>query len=435
MSNVEVGLIGLGAGLLLIAFRVNIGVALGLVSFIGIATILNLTAAWGMVTAVPFNFVGDWNLTAVPMFLFMGYVASASGLTSGLFRAMRMFLVRLPGGLAVASVGACGLFAAASGSSVATASAMARIATPEMLRYGYDKGLASGVVAASGTLGSLIPPSILLVLYGYFAEASIGQLFIAGFLPGLVSVLLYMAMISTRVMVNPALAPGIDEEITWRDRLQSLRGVWPLPVLIVGVLAGIFLGVFTPTEAGAVGAFLALVIAAIRRTLTWAVFRNAVVETLSGTAGIFLVVIGTVLLTRFMALSGLPSFLAEQFIQLGTGEILVVLLVALIYVILGMFVDSIGLMLLTLPIVLPIAREAGMDLVWFGIIVVKLLEIGLVTPPVGLNVYVIKGSLGNLVSLPQIFRGVLWFLAMDVVALILIVAFPALSLWLPSLMR
>jgi tripartite ATP-independent transporter DctM subunit len=236
-------------------------------------------------------------------------------------------------------------------------------------------------------------------------------------------------------MVNPALAPGIDEEITWRDRLQSLRGVWPLPVLIVGVLAGIFLGVFTPTEAGAVGAFLALVIAAIRRTLTWAVFRNAVVETLSGTAGIFLVVIGTVLLTRFMALSGLPSFLAEQFIQLGTGEILVVLLVALIYVILGMFVDSIGLMLLTLPIVLPIAREAGMDLVWFGIIVVKLLEIGLVTPPVGLNVYVIKGSLGNLVSLPQIFRGVLWFLAMDVVALILIVAFPALSLWLPSLMR
>jgi tripartite ATP-independent transporter DctM subunit len=435
MSNVEVGLIGLGAGLLLIAFRVNIGVALGLVSFIGIATILNLTAAWGMVTAVPFNFVGDWNLTAVPMFLFMGYVASASGLTSGLFRAMRMFLVRLPGGLAIASVGACGLFAAASGSSVATASAMARIATPEMLRYGYDRGLASGVVAASGTLGSLIPPSILLVLYGYFAEASIGQLFIAGFLPGLVSVLLYMAMISTRVMVNPSLAPGVDEQITWHDRLQSLRGIWPLPVLIVGVLAGIFLGVFTPTEAGAVGAFLALVIAAIRRTLTWSVFRNAVVETLSGTAGIFLVVIGTVLLTRFMALSGLPSFLAEQFIQLGTGEIVVVLLVALIYVVLGMFVDSIGLMLLTLPIVLPIAREAGMDLVWFGIIVVKLLEIGLVTPPVGLNVYVIKGSLGNLVSLPQIFRGVLWFLAMDVVALILIVAFPALALWLPSLMR
>jgi tripartite ATP-independent transporter DctM subunit len=434
MGNIAIGFLGIGCGLFLIALRVQIGVALGLVSFFGIATILNAKAAWGIVTAVPFNFVGEWNLTAVPMFLFMGYVASSTGLTFGLFRAMRLFMSRLPGGLAVASVGACALFAAASGSSVATASAMSRIATPEMLRYKYHPGLASSVVAASGTLGSLIPPSILMVLYGFFAEVSIGKLFIAGFLPGLVSALLYMVMIVGRVVVKPALAPPVDDRPTAAERMEALRDIWPLPVLILGVLAGIFLGVFTPTEAGAVGAFLALVIAAVRRRLNWTTFTQAVVQCLSGTAGIFMVVIGTVLLTRFMALSGLPNFIANGLMAMGTSDIFVILMVAALYVMLGMFVDSIGLLLLTLPIVLPLVRGAEMDLIWFGIVVIKLLEIGLVTPPVGLNVYVIKGALGNLVSLPTIFHGVMWFILMDIVALTIIVAFPALSLYLPGMM-
>ena len=434
MDNVTIGFVGLGCALLLMALRVQIGAALGLVSFIGIAAILNTRAAWGIVTAVPFNFVGDWNLTAVPMFLLMGYVASSAGLTSGLFQAMRLFLSRLPGGLAVTSVGACALFAAASGSSVATASAMSRIATPEMLRYRYDPGLASGVVAASGTLGSLIPPSILMILFGYFAEVSIGKLFIAGFLPGLVSALIYMTMIVTRSVVTPQIAPPIDDNPTAAEKLEALRDIWPLPLLIGGVLLGIFIGVFTPTEAGAIGAFLAIVITALRRQLTWSVLKNAIVHTLSSTAGVFIVVIGTVLLTRFMALSGVPDFVASKLIVLGGSDVLIILMIAVLYVVLGMFVDSIGLMLLTLPIVLPVVREAGLDLIWFGIIVIKLLEIGLVTPPVGLNVYIIKGALGNLVTLQQVFRGVLWFIAMDILALIMIVAFPALSLWLPSIM-
>ena len=434
MDNVTIGFVGLGCALLLMALRVQIGAALGLVSFIGIAAILDTRAAWGIVTAVPFNFVGDWNLTAVPMFLLMGYVASSAGLTSGLFQAMRLFLSRLPGGLAVTSVGACALFAAASGSSVATASAMSRIATPEMLRYRYDPGLASGVVAASGTLGSLIPPSILMILFGYFAEVSIGKLFIAGFLPGLVSALIYMTMIVTRSVVTPQIAPPIDDNPTAAEKLEALRDIWPLPLLIGGVLLGIFIGVFTPTEAGAIGAFLAIVITALRRQLTWSVLKNAIVHTLSSTAGVFIVVIGTVLLTRFMALSGVPDFVASKLIVLGGSDVLIILMIAVLYVVLGMFVDSIGLMLLTLPIVLPVVREAGLDLIWFGIIVIKLLEIGLVTPPVGLNVYIIKGALGNLVTLQQVFRGVLWFIAMDILALIMIVAFPALSLWLPSIM-
>ena len=435
MDNTTIGFAGLALALLLMALRMQIGAALGLVSFVGIAMILNFKAAWGIVTAVPYNFVGDWNLSAAPMFLLMGYVASAAGLTAGLFKAMRLFLSRLPGGLGVASVGACALFAAASGSSVATAAAMARIATPEMLRYRYDPGLASGVIAASGTLGSLIPPSVLMVLFGYFAEVSIGQLFIAGVIPGLISALIYMAMIVGRAVANPQLAPKVDDHPTAREMLAAVGDIWPLPLLIGGVLLGIFFGVFTPTEAGAVGAFLSLTIAAAQRRLTRDVLKQAFLQTLSGTAGIFMVVIGTVLLTRFMALSGVPTFLAEGLIAWGSSDLMIILLVAGLYVILGMFVDSIGLMLLTLPIVLPVAREAGMDLIWFGIIVIKLLEIGLVTPPVGLNVYVIKGALGNLVKLQHIFRGVLWFLAMDIVTLALLVLLPGLSLWLPSLMR
>lgn len=434
MDPVTIGFIGLAFTLLMIALRVHVGVALGLVSFVGISVLLNLKAAWGMLTAVPFHFVGDWNLTAVPMFLLMGYVASTAGLTTDLFRVMRMALVRLPGGLAVASVGACGIFAAASGSSVATSAAMARIATPEMLKYKYDPGLASGVIAASGTLGSLIPPSILMILYGYFAEVSIGKLFVAGIIPGILSALMFMAMIVLRVIAKPSLAPTITEPIDWAALLRGVWRVWPIPGLIVAVMLGIFLGVFTPTEAGAIGAFLSIVIVALKGKLTGDVLTNAISQTLRSTAGVFLVVIGTVLLTRFMALSGVPGFVAEALIGIGQGPIGVIIVTAALYLILGMFVDSIGLLLLTLPILLPVVNAADMDLIWFGILVVKLLEIGMVTPPVGMNVYVIKGSLGSLVNLQQVFKGVGWFIATDIGTLILLAAFPILVLWLPSLM-
>ena len=261
MSNITIGLIGIALGLSLIALRVQIGVALGIVSFFGIASIVNLRAAWGIISSVPFNFVGDWNLTAIPMFLLMGYVASFAGLTGGLFKAMRIFLSRLPGGLAIASVGACGLMSAASGSSVAVSAAFARIATPEMLRYKYDPGLASGVIASAGTLGSLIPPSILMLLYAYVAEVSVAKCFIAGFLPGLLSMFMFTAMILIRVIHNPNLAPAVTETYTASEKFEILKQVWPLPLLILGVLVGIFLGIFTPTEAGAVGAALAIVLA------------------------------------------------------------------------------------------------------------------------------------------------------------------------------
>ena len=435
MSNITIGLIGIALGLSLIALRVQIGVALGIVSFFGIASIVNLRAAWGIISSVPFNFVGDWNLTAIPMFLLMGYVASFAGLTGGLFKAMRIFLSRLPGGLAIASVGACGLMSAASGSSVAVSAAFARIATPEMLRYKYDPGLASGVIASAGTLGSLIPPSILMLLYAYVAEVSVAKCFMAGFLPGLLSMFMFTAMILIRVIHNPNLAPAVTETYTAAEKFEILKQVWPLPLLILGVLVGIFLGIFTPTEAGAVGAALAIVLASIRGSLTWKVMKQSLKMTLSGSASIFMVVIGTVMLGRFMALSGVPEYISTLFLSTGATELQVILAVAALYLILGCFLDSIGLLLLTLPIVLPLAKSVGIDLVFFCIILVKLLELGLVTPPVGLNVYVTKSALGNLVSLPTIFRGVGWFIVADLITLSILIAFPWISLVLPSMME
>lgn len=425
---------GVLAALLLIALRVPIAVALGLVSFFGIMELTNMRAALGIITAVPFNFIGNWSFTAVPMFLLMGYVCTTSGMTQGLFQAMRVCLSRLPGGLAIASVGACSMFAAASGSSVATASAMARIAVPEMLRHRYDKGLATGVIAASGTLGSLIPPSILMVLYGVYAEVSIGKLFMAGFLPGLLSAALYILMIVARVNLTPGLAGKVEQHFTGQEKWDAIKEVWALPTLIIFVLGGIFAGFFTPTEAGAVGAFLATVLAILRGKFSRLNFIEALTATARGTGSIFIILIGTIFLTKFLALSGLPAWLASTMLSVSDSVVWIIVSVAIIYIILGMFVDSIGLLLLTLPLLLPIANGADMNLIWFGIILIKLLEIGLVSPPVGLNVYVIKGAVGNSVPLQTIFKGVGWFIVMDIVALLLIISFPELSLYLPSIM-
>ncbi len=434
MSNLEIGLTGVVAALVLIALRVPIGVALGMVSIVGIAAITSTNVAWGVISATPFDFVGDWSLTAAPMFLLMGYLCTTTELTTGLFEAMRRLLARLPGGLAISSVAACAMFASASGSSVATAAAMSRIAVPEMLRHNYDRGLATGVIAASGTLGSLIPPSVLLVLYGVYAQVSIGQLFMAGFLPGILSALLYMGMILLRARLNPALAGHVDERFTRAEKLSALRDVWPLPVLIASVLGGIFLGIFSPTEAGAVGAFTAMVIAWSRGRLNRRTLAAALKSTAVSTTSIFIILIGSVFFTRFLALSGVPQAFSDLILGISDAGWWVLMAIAIIYLVLGMFIDSIGLLLLTLPLLLPLVDGAGFHLVWFGIVVIKLLEIGLVTPPVGLNVYVIKGALGDKVSLPEVFRGVGWFVVMDVAALLILILIPGLALWLPGVM-
>ena len=435
MDRLEIGFSGLAIVLALIGLRMPIGLVLAVVSFGGIWACTNLTAAWGLVRAVPYQFIATWSFSAVPMFLLMGYIASHAGLTNGLFRAMRVMLARLPGGLACSTVGACALFAAASGSSVATSAAMSRIAVPEMIRAGYDKALATGCVAASGTLGSLIPPSILMVLYGVFTQQSVGQLFMAGFLPGVLSAVIYMGMIVARVKFSPSLAPERPEAIDKGELKAALKEIWPLPLLILGVLGGIFLGIMTPTEAGAVGAFLALLIAAARGRLGVTMMRGALKDAAAGTSVIFIIAMGASMFTSFMGLSGVPRAVSETMLSIGDDPITLILMIAVIYILMGMFIDSIGLMLLTLPILMPLLAAADVNMIWFGIIVIKLLEIGLITPPVGLNVYVINSALRGQVPLPTIFRGALWFMAMDVLPIVILVAFPAITLWLPSLMK
>ncbi|RQW62637.1 TRAP transporter large permease [Vibrio viridaestus] len=434
MTNLDIGLGGILVALILIAIRVPIGVALGLISIAGIALMTNMNVAWGLVSATPYDFAGQWELSAAPMFLFMGYLCSTTNMTQGLFQAMRVYLHKVPGGLAVSSVLASAFFAAASGSSVATSAAMSRIAVPEMLKYNYDKGLATGTIAASGTLGSLIPPSVLLVLYGVYAQVSVGQLFMAGFLPGIMSAGLYILMIMIRVKRNPRLAGDSLNNPPEESKFDSLKQIWPLPVLIAVVLGGIFNGIFSPTEAGAVGACIAAIVAFFRKTLTTKAVKSALCSSAMSTASIFIILIGSLLFTRFLALSGVPTAFSNLILSVSTDTWWILLSVALIYLVLGMFIDSIGLMLLTLPLILPLVQGADLNLVWFGIIIVKLLEVGLVTPPIGLNVYVIKGALGNIVTLPQVFKGVSWFIFMDIIALLLIILIPALSLYLPQQM-
>jgi len=432
MDRLDIGLLGIVVTLVMIGLRVPISVAMGVVAFVGIFFMMGINAAIGIAKAIPYELVGDWNLSAVPMFLLMGYVASGAGLTSGLFAAARVFLNRVPGGLATATVASSAMFASASGSSVATAAAFSRIAIPEMLKAGYAPSLAAGSVAAAGTLGSLIPPSVLLIVFGLMMDVSISELFIAGVVPGLLSAVMFVAMITLRTTLKPELAPRLNERYSMAEKLALLRDVWPLPLLITGVLGGIFLGIFTATEAGAIGAFLACVIAAGRRRLTLHVLRNALIDTALGTSAIFIIVVGAALFARFIALSTVPVWVTGM--MDGFSPIWVVLMIGALYLVLGCFLESISIMMLTLPVLAPLLHLLGIDLIWFGILATKLLEIGLVTPPVGMNVYVIRSSLGTLIPLGEIFRGVSWFILADVITLALLIAFPAISLWLPALM-
>ncbi|RUR43597.1 TRAP transporter large permease [Vreelandella populi] len=425
------------AAIILIAIRLPIGLVLVTVAFFGVMWETSFEAALGLLANQPYELATNWQFAAAPMFMFMGYVAARTGLTSGLFDASRVLLARVPGSLAVSSVMASGLFAAASGSSVATSASMSRIAVPEMLKRGYDQGLACGSVGASGTLGSLIPPSLVLILFGIYANVSIGQLFLAGFIPGILSALIYMAMIIVRVKLRPELAgtPVSQDEIKARSLGPALWAVLPLPILILLVMGSIATGFATPTESGALGAGGAVLLSFINRTLTLRALREAFRETAIAFGAIFFILVGGGLLVRFVALSGISYDLLEFFAAIDGGPLALILLAALVYLVLGMFVDPIGLMLLTIPIFLPLANTMDINLVWFGIIIVKLLEIGLITPPVGLNIYVIKSTLGNLVDIQRIFRGVTWFIAMDILTLAILIAFPAITLWLPELMQ
>ena len=435
MANEIVGLIGLGVLLLLLLARLPIGLSLIAVSFAGIWVLIGPRAAWGILSTVPYQFTAKWTLSSVPMFLLMGFVCYHAGLTRGLFAAFRSWLARLPGGLAIASVLGSAGFAAVTGSSVACAAAMGRIAIPEMMRARYDAALATGSIAAAGTLGALIPPSILLILFGVFAEQPIGKLFIGGIGAGLLTAALYIAVIWLRATFRPHLAPRLDETPPLSERIEHLKETWPILALLLVVIGGMFSGLFTATEAGAVGALASIAIAAVKRSLTLCNLWDALQETLVTTAALFVIAIGANMLTRFLAVSGSGELIASSVLALQADPLVLILGIAALYLLLGMFLDPIGAMLLTLPVLLPVLNGAGIDLIWFGVFLVKFLEIGMITPPIGLNVFVIKGVVGNTVPLGTIFRGILLFLAADAVCVALLIAFPEIVTYLPSLME
>ena len=433
MTPLVKGMVGIAAILLLIGLRVPIGVALGVVSFAGIWSLLGLTPALSMLGRLPFEFSASWEFSAVPMFLLMGGIAFMCGMTASLYKAARLWLGALPGGLAVATNFACALFGAACGSSLATVVAMGKIGIPEMRRYGYNAGLATAVCACGGTLAALIPPSIPFIIYGILAEQSVAKLFLAGVVPGILTALAYAAMIVARCVADPTLAPRLPAATSWRERFAVLVEIWPLPLMIVGVIGAIYSGIATPTEAGAFGASLAISIALVQRELNWARLRQALRDAATTTAVIMFVAIGAVMLSRFLALTGLPKWIAATVTAWDLSPLLLILVTSFVYLVLGCFLDPVGLMLLTIPIFLPLFQALGYDLVWLGVIIVKFIEIGLLTPPVGLNVYAAKTLVPD-VPLETIFRGVGWFLVAETGVMVLLFAFPALSLWLPGLM-
>lgn len=434
MTGVEIGLIAIAGLFVLIAFRMPIGPALIGVSFCGLWALMGWRVAWGALGVIPYQFSASWILSSVPMFLLLGFVAFHTGLTQGLFRAARLWLSALPGGLAIAAVFGASGFAAVSGSSVACSATMGRIAIPEMLSARYHPELATGTLAAAGTIGALIPPSIILILYGIVAQVPVGGLFLGGIAAGLLTAIGYIVVILLRVWRDPSLAPSVTEAVTRAERLSALSETWPVILLAIGIFGGLFSGVFTPTEAGAIGAALATLIAALKRSLTRAAFFAAVIETVQTTSALIIIGIGASLLTRFLALSGTGDALTGAVLALDAGPIAMMFGIVLLYLILGMFLEPIGAMLLTLPIVLPLVDGAGFSLLWFGIILTKLLEIGMITPPIGMNVFVIKGVVGDLVSTSSIFRGIAWFLAMDIFILAILMLWPDLVLFLPAVL-
>ncbi|MGR3375465.1 TRAP transporter large permease [Salipiger abyssi] len=435
MTPAEIGYAGIAILLVLILLRIPIGLSLILVSFSGLWILVGESAAWGSLGLIPYSFAAHWQLSSVPMFVLMGFVCFHAGLTKGLFDAARLWLAKLPGGLAIAGVfGATG-FAAVTGSSLACSAAMGRIAIPEMMKSRYDAALATGSVAAAGTIGALIPPSILLILYGIIAQVPVGALFLGGVGVGVLTAAAYVSVIMIRVILNPDLAPRAHEDAGWGERLRALADIWPVLLLMIGVFGGLFSGVFTPTEAGAVGASLSVIIAFVKRTLTWKRMWDSLYETLMVSASIFIIAIGANMLTRFIAFSGSGDALADLVSNLEANRYVLLLGITVVYLLLGMFLDPIGAMLLTLPILLPILKDTGYDLLWFGVLLAKYLEIGMITPPIGLNVFVLKGVVGDEIALSTIFKGVLWFLLADLFIVLAVIVFPEIITFLPSLLK
>jgi C4-dicarboxylate transporter DctM subunit len=432
MSGLGISVLGFAGLLLLIVLRVPIAVAMAIVGVAGTAAIAGWPAALATLTQGPFERASSYTLVVIPLFVLMGYLASEAGLSRNLFRAANAWLGHLRGGLAMATVAGCAGFGAICGSSVATGAAMCTVALPEMRRFRYADSLSTGAIAAGGTLGIMIPPSIIFVIYGIMTEQSIGKLLLSGVLPGLVETILFVIAIAGVTAWRPALAPS-GTRTSLRERLVATRDVWEVLVLFAIVIGGIYGGLATPAESAAFGVVGALGFGLARRTLTWRGLHGALDQTARTTAMVFFIVIGADLFGYFMALSQMPMQLAASLSHLQVPAVVVLWSIIATYVVLGALMDELAMILLTVPIFFPVVTALGYDPIWFGVVIVVVVQIGLIAPPVGLNVFVI-GGMARDVPMAAIYRGIMPFLAAMLMLLVLLTAWPALALLLPNRM-
>jgi C4-dicarboxylate transporter, DctM subunit len=431
MDPFIVGLIGIGVLIILLFSGFPIGAGMALVGFVGFAYLVGWQPALGILKTVPYSTFADYNLSVIPLFILMGTFAFKSGMSEDIFSAIYKWVGHFRGGVAQAAIIACACFAAISGSSLATAATLGAVALPEMRKYKYDDGLATGAIAAGGSIGILIPPSVILIIYGIITEQSIGKLFLAGFIPGIMEAVFYMCMIWFLTWRKPHHGPP-GPRASMREKVVALKGIWEVAVLFIVVIGGIYAGIFTPTEAAGVGAFGAFFFTLLRGRLNYRSFMDSLKQTGTTTGMLFLIILGAMIFGYFLSVSHLPSNIAATVADLPVNRYVVLVIILLITLALGCVMDSMAIVLLAIPVFYPVVIHLGFDPIWFGILVVRVTEMGLITPPVGMNVFIIKGISG--VPIQKIYRGVLPMLAADFLQVIVLIMFPQIVLFLPNLM-
>jgi len=437
MSPTIIGIIGITIMILLFLTRMPVAFVMAIVGFVGFSAMITPSAGLVLLSRNVYEVVGSYDLTTIPLFILMGQLGFNSGISKRLYDVGYKFLGHTRGGLAMATVSACTAFGAVCGSSPATAATMATVGLPEMKRYNYDDELSTGSVASGGGIGMIMPPSVVLIIYGILTEQSIGQLFVAGIFPALLVTILFIITIYIRCSINPEQGP-CGEKFTWAEKFKSLLGLGETLVVFTLVIGGIFIGLFTPTEAAAVGAFGILVIAIIRKQITWEGFVKSLMETLRTSCMVMVLIAGAVIFGKFLAVTRIPFEIAGWVSELQIAPFLVIAVVIGIYFIGGCFMDALAFVTLTVPIFFPVVMELGYDPIWFGIIIVMVTEMGVITPPVGINVYVVYGVAKNVleqeIPLEKIFKGIFPFLLAVIVGVIILIIFPKIILFLPQLM-
>ncbi len=428
-----IGIIGIAVLFFLLLIGMPIGFSLAFVGFCGVSYITDISVALPTLVRSFHGTFTTYSFTVIPLFVIMGELASVSGLSQEIYNVADKWLRRLPGGLGIATIGACAGFSAICGSSVATAATLGRVALPEMKKFSYSSHLSTGSVAAGGTLGFLIPPSLGFVVYGILTEQSIGKLLVSGFLPGFLLAAAYCIIIMVWVLLNPDIAPASPDKISLADKLKALKSIQELVVVFLLVMGGIYLGFFTPTEAGAVGAFFLFVVTAVRKKLTRTAIIDAMKATMRVSVMIFMILAGAYMFTYFMALTLIPMKLAAWLSDMALSRYIVLTIILVGYLVLGCFLDATSMMVLTLPVIFPTILELGFDPIWFGVISVLMMEAGLITPPLGLNIFVIAGVAE--VPMETVFRGAIFFLIAILTVVVLVTAFPQIALYLPGIMH